>query len=269
MSTETNQRRESFQITPEQAEVYEERFVPGIFAEWAPRIVAYAEITPGDRVLDVACGTGIVARTAAAAVAPGGAVTGVDLNPAMLAVARRVSPGLAWQQGDAAALPVADDAVDVCTCQMALMFFADRPAAWREMARVARRRVAVLVPASIAEQPAYSLLTEVVAEHAGDEGAALLMAYWSAGDLGELTSTAGAAGLRDVESSTVLGTAAFDSIEALVATEVEGSPLIDRIDAATYARIRADANRVLAPYATPSGAVEAPLRCHLVRGVPA
>lgn len=268
MSPETDEVAESFQITPEQAEVYEARFVPGIFAEWAPRIVAYAEVAPGDRVLDVGCGTGVVARTAAAAAGPQGELVGVDLNPAMLGVARRLRPDLDWRQGDAATLPLPDDSVDVTTCQMAMMFFPDRAAAWREMARVTRRRVAVLVPASIDEQPAYSLLTEVVERHAGPEGAALMMAYWSAGDLAELTAAATAAGLADVESATVLGTAAFDSVDALVATEVEGSPLVDRIDEPTYARIRADAARALAPFATAAGSLEAPLQCHLLRGAP-
>ncbi len=259
---------EAFQITPEQAEVYEERFVPGIFAEWAPRLVAFAEVAPGDTVLDVACGTGIVARTAADAVGPGGSVTGLDLNPAMLDVARRVRPDVEWRQGDAAALPLPDDAVDVVTCQMGLMFVPDRGAALAEMARVARRRVAVLVPAAIGDQPAYSRLTEIVATHAGPDGADLLMAYWSAGDLDRLRALSCAAGLEDVEARTVTGTASFPSVAALVATEVEGSPLVDRISTETYDRIRADAQEALAEFVTPEGALEAPLVCHLLGGTP-
>ncbi len=259
---------EGFQITREQAEVYEERFVPGIFGEWAPRLVAFAGIAPGDQVLDVACGTGIVARTVADAVGPDGSVTGLDLNPAMLEVAARVRPDVTWQQGDAQALPWADDAVDVATCQMALMFLPDREAAVAEMTRVARRRVAVLVPAALADQPAYAALTDVVAEHAGADGAALMAAYWSCGDLPWLRDLASRAGLAEVESRTVSGTARFPSAEAMVATEVEGSPLVDRIDEATYARIREDGARVLATYAGPDGAVAAPLVCHLVGGTP-
>ncbi len=259
---------EGFQITREQAEVYEERFVPGIFAEWAPRLVAFAGIGPGDQVLDVACGTGIVARTAAGAVGSEGGVTGLDLNPAMLEVAAKVCPDVAWQQGDAQALPWVDDAVDVVTCQMALMFLPDRVAAVAEMARVARRRVAVLVPAALADQPAYTALTDVVADHAGPDGAALMAAYWSCGDLPWLRDLMSQAGLVEIESRTVSGTARFPSSEAMVATEVEGSPLIDRIDDETYARIREDGARALAAYAGPDGAVAAPFVCHLVGGSP-
>src|SRR5256885_15058770 len=83
---------ESFQVTPEIAEFYEAAFVPAFFAQWAPILCEVAGVAPGHRVLDVACGTGIVTRTAADRVAPDGRVVGVDLNEAMLRVARRVRP---------------------------------------------------------------------------------------------------------------------------------------------------------------------------------
>lgn len=258
---------ETFQISPAAAELYESQFVPGIFAEWAPRLVRFAGIDAGQRVLDVACGTGIFARVAADVVGNDGAVVGLDLNPAMLDVARRVRPDIDWQEGQAEDLPFADGTFDVTVCQMALMFFPDRPRAIAEMARVARERVAVLVPAAIEDQPAYRLFTDVVVEHAGEEGASLVGTYWSAGDLDALTALLTGAGLHEVESQCVTGTAAFESIEALVATEVEGSPLIDRIDEPTYARIREGCRRVLDGFTTSSGAIEAPLRCHLVRGL--
>jgi ubiquinone/menaquinone biosynthesis C-methylase UbiE len=139
---------ESFQIPLEAAEVYESAFVPGFFAQWAPLLCDAAGVGPGDEVLDVACGTGIVARTAAERVVPSGRVVGVDLNEAMLAVARRVGPGIEWRQGDVSALPFLDAAFDRVLCQMALMFFPDRVGALREMARVAHpgATAAVVVP---------------------------------------------------------------------------------------------------------------------------
>ena len=98
---------ETFQITPEQAQAYEELFVPALFAQWAPMMVDLADLREGQRVLDVACGTGVAARAAADRVGGSGAVVGVDLNPAMLEVARRVRPDIEWRQGDVcgAALP--------------------------------------------------------------------------------------------------------------------------------------------------------------------
>ena len=85
---------ESFQIPIEAAEFYESAFVPAFFAQWAPLLCDAAGVAPGQRVLDVACGTGIVARTAADRSAPSGSVVGVDLNEAMLTVARRVCPDI-------------------------------------------------------------------------------------------------------------------------------------------------------------------------------
>jgi SAM-dependent methyltransferase len=273
MSTPT----ESFRIPLEAAEVYEARFVPAIFAEWAPRLVDLAGVAPGWSVLDVACGTGIVARTVAPRVGRTGEVTGVDLNEAMLTVARRAAApsdaaaDIAWRQGDVAELPFADAAFDAVLCQMALMFFPDRVRALAEMRRVVRPggRVAVCVPAALDDQPAYRVLVEVASRHAGPEALSLLGAYWSCGDLAALADRCGAAGLAVVETVTETGTARFASTDDMVATEVEGSPLVDRITDEVYARIRDDAGTELAPFVTPAGAVEAPLVCHLVAATPA
>jgi SAM-dependent methyltransferase len=115
-------RTRHFQVSADQAEAYEERFVPALFRQRVEPVLQAATVGPGDRMLDVACGTGVVARTAAERVAPDGRVSGVDLNPAMLAVARWVTPDIDWRQGDATALPFRECAFDVVTCQAAIFF---------------------------------------------------------------------------------------------------------------------------------------------------
>ena len=167
MSTSTDQ-PESFQIPIEAAEFYESAFVPAFFAQWAPILCDTAGVTAGQRVLDVACGTGIVARTAADLVAPDGTVVGVDLNEAMLTVARRVRPDIEFHQGNADALPFADETFDTALSQMALMFFPDRLRSLQEMARVVAPggTVAVLVPAALDAQPAFSPFVDMAARHA-------------------------------------------------------------------------------------------------------
>jgi ubiquinone/menaquinone biosynthesis C-methylase UbiE len=166
MSSET---KETFQLTQDMAEAYERHFVPAFFAQWAPQLVEAAGVRPGQRVLDVACGTGIVARTAAPRVGTAGSVTGVDINEAMLSVARRVSPDLEWRQGDAAALPFEDAEFDAALSQMAMMFFPDPAAALREMARVVQPpgTVAILIPAGLDANPAYEAFVDIVTRHAG------------------------------------------------------------------------------------------------------
>jgi ubiquinone/menaquinone biosynthesis C-methylase UbiE len=257
---------ERFQLSEAAAEVYESRFVPALFAEWAPPLLDLAGVAPGQRVLDVACGTGIVARTAADRMRGTGTVVGVDLNEAMLAVARRVRPDLAWRHGDAARLPFADASFDVALCQMALMFFPDRAAALAEMARVLAPggTAAVVVPGRLDAQPGYAPFVDMAVRHAGAAAAPLLSAYFACGDLAELRALVESAGLRVTGSRTRMGTARFASPDEFVAVEVGGSPLMERIDGGVYDRIRAGAVEALRPFTTPSGAVEVPLQGHVV-----
>jgi SAM-dependent methyltransferase len=256
---------ESFQIPIEAAEAYEAAFVPAFFAQWAPILCDAVGVGAGQQVLDVACGTGIVARTAAER-AGAGHVVGVDLNQAMLTVARRVRGGIDWRQGDVAALPLPDQAFDAVLCQMALMFFPDRIGALREMARVAAPAgtVAVLVPASLSAQPAYGPFVEMAAQHAGHEARSLLNTYFACGDLNDLSSLFGQAGLHVTATSTHRGTARFPSVDALVATELESTPLGERISAEVYGLIRHGAREVLAPFTAADGTLAAPFEVHVV-----
>jgi len=258
--------QETFQIPLRAAEAYETKFVPSIFAEWAPIILDAAGVVDGSRVLDVACGTGVVARTAAGIVGVDGAVVGVDLNEAMLTVAARVRPDLSWRQGTVDALPFPDGAFDATVCQMAFMFFPDRRRAFAEMARVTRTggAVAIVVPASLDSQPAYRVFVDVAARHAGDEARRLLSTYWNCGDLDALAGTMREAGLTNIDARTRTGTARFDSAEDFVVTEVEGSPLVERLEPDVYRGIKGDVGTEMAEYATTAGTFEIPLVCHVV-----
>lgn len=257
---------ETFQIPLAAAEAYEARFVPALFGQWAPLLVKEAGVDRGHRVLDVACGTGIVARTAADLVGPTGSVVGLDLNGAMLIVARRVRPDLVWRQGDAAELPFEDESFDVALCQMALMFFPDRARAIAEMARVvtADGIVAICVPAGLEDQPAYGALDAAVGELAGTEAQALMASYWSCGDLSYLRGLISSAELTVTSTRTHEGTAKYPSIDDAVATEVEGTPLGERISAETYDAIRRRARELLQRYVANDGSVGIPLAGHLV-----
>jgi SAM-dependent methyltransferase len=268
MTTTRTTPTEQFQLSVQAAEQYEAAFVPAIFAEWAPLLAAIARVQQGQAVLDVACGTGVVARTVADRLSDTGRVTGLDLNEGMLSVARRLRPDLEWQQGDVAELPYDDDTFDVVLCQMALMFFPDGAAALREMARVTRPggTVALSVPASLDDQPAYRPFVEMAVRHAGDDAASVLGAYWLCGDLGELVALLRSSGLEVIDTWTHLGTAHFDSPAHLATVEVEGSPLVERISPDVYARIREDAAEVLRPFIGAGGGLDAPLRGHLIAG---
>ncbi len=255
---------ETFQVSLEIAEAYEAAFVPSLFAGVARRLVDFAGVAPGQNVLDVGCGTGIVARTAADR---GATATGLDPNEAMLTVARRLRPDLTWRQGDAAALPFPDAAFDVTLCQSALMFVPDPTAAMREMARVtgAEGTVGVQIWASPDRQRGFRPLADAVARHAGPDSVDLVASYFRLGDLDEFIQRCADAGLTPTAVDTTEVTLHAPSVDAYVTTEVESTPLVERIDDETYTRLRADARTGLAPFCDSSGALALPFEIHLIR----
>jgi ubiquinone/menaquinone biosynthesis C-methylase UbiE len=265
-STDSAGSSESFQIPIEAAEFYESAFVPAFFAQWAPILCDAAGVGPGRRVLDVACGTGIVARTAAERVAPDGEAVGVDVNEAMLTVARRVTPGIDYRQADAAALPFHDGSFDAVVSQMALMFFTDARLALLEMARVVAPggSVAILVPADLQSQAAFAPFVAMAGRHAGPEAMSLLSTYFACGNLDDLTTLVESAGLQVSISRTHQGTYRAPTADAFVTTEVESTPLVERISDQVYQDIRADAHHILAPFTAADGSVQAPFVVNVV-----
>ena len=118
------------------------------------RLVSLLGARPGDRVLDVACGSG---NYTLALADRGLRMTGVDRSPRMIAAAREKSAALDWALSDAAALPLADGSVDGVICTLAMHHFDDRLAALREMCRVLRRGRLVVFTASREQMHGYWL----------------------------------------------------------------------------------------------------------------
>jgi SAM-dependent methyltransferase len=262
---------ETFQLSVEAAEVYESSFVPALFAGWAAHLVEAAGIVPGQAVLDVACGTGIVARTAADRMGGRGRVVGLDINQGMLTVAGRLRPDIEWRQGDAGDLPFEGGSFDAVLCQSGLMFFPDRAGALREMARVAAPggTVAVQVWDLLEAQAGYGAMYEAFSEHLGPEGMQLESSYWSLGDLDLMGSLFEAAGLRVSGTETRVSTVHYGSAEEAVTTEIEATPLAQRIGQDTYRRLVPAASEAMRPFEVDGGRVELPIKGHLVTGVKA
>ena len=124
---------------PSFSEIYERILVPSLFRPWATDLLDQVRIAPDDRVLDLACGTGIVARLVREQLGAGSQITGVDLNPEMIAVARSIQPDIPWHLGNAIELPFKNGRFDVVFCQQGFQFFSDRAAAALEMRRFSRR----------------------------------------------------------------------------------------------------------------------------------
>jgi len=225
--------QEQWQLGGNAPEMYERYLVPAAFGPLASLLLELAAIQPGERVLDVACGTGAVARLAVQDVGPTGQVVGLDLNPAMLAVARTVSlpPGASvrWQEGSADALPFAAAAFEVVCCQQGLQFFPDRGAALREMHRVLvpGGRVVLGVWRAIEDNPGAAAFSAAVARYVSAEAGMRARAPFTLGEAAALHALLTAAGFRDVCIRTAVHTVRFASLEEHVRRAMVTSPLAD------------------------------------------
>lgn len=249
---------------------YEALFVPALFREWAPRVVAAAGIEPGQRVLDVACGTGVLARKAAERVGPTGSVAGVDPGPGMLAVATELAPAIDWRQCTAESLPFPDRSFDAVISQFGLMFFTDRVQALREMLRVLvpRGRLAVAVWDKLERSPAYSIEVELLDRLGGKPAGDALRAPFALGDEAELTALFGRAGVERVVIDTYSGTARFPDIRTMVEADLRGwLPVVGVVlDESVIQRILDQSEEALGDYLAADGQAIFDISAHVVTG---
>ena len=196
-------------FTGRSAENYQRHFVPLIATPVSKDLLRIADLQPGEHVIDVACGTGHVTRVATERVGITGTVTGIDIAPDMIEVAKSIPvPGGAsidWQIADAAALPIPDESVDVVLCQLGMMFMEDRAVAVAEMRRVLvpSGRMVINTPGRI--PPFFDALERALIEHISPDLGGFVSAVFSMCDPDDVARLVRGAGLRDV-TSTVLPT---------------------------------------------------------------
>jgi ubiquinone/menaquinone biosynthesis C-methylase UbiE len=257
------------QVTSNAAEIYDEFLPAALFDQWPPHVLERAGVTAGMRVLDVACGTGVLSIAAAEAVKPNGSVVGLDLNPGMLAVARRKAPQIDWRESSAEALDFDDASFDAVVSQFGLMFFQDKPRAIGEVLRVLRPggRFAIAVWDSHDRVPGYAALSKLLGRMFGDEAAESLGAPHSLGDTEVLSSLFSAAGAPDVQIETLDGTARYPSIRDWMHVDVRGWTLADQIDDAQFERLVSEAEKELARFVTSDGKVEFSLSAHIAAAI--
>jgi ubiquinone/menaquinone biosynthesis C-methylase UbiE len=197
-----SQQRYDMEFMRRMAENYERYFVPTIGAPVAADLLKAAGLRPGERVLDAACGTGVATKLAAERVAPHGAVSGLDPNPAMLAVARattRSDVSIDWHQAAAEDLPFPDDSFDAVLCGMGLQFLSDKQAGLREFHRVLvpGGRLVANVPGPT--PPALEIMADALAHHIGPESSTFVHAVFSLHDPDDVRNLATEAGFKDVD----------------------------------------------------------------------
>ena len=268
----TNAQLTQWQVGGNTAEAYERYLVPAIFREGATQLVRQAGVHSGDRVLDVGCGTGIVARTAADVVGSEGFVTGVDLNPGMLEVASSVSTGsgaaIEWKQGAAEDLPLARSSVDVVLSQQVFQFLEDHEQALREFHRVLRPggRIGISVLRSLDHNRTYVPLIEAFRRHGGDDLGTMMASPFRDWSAEELRKMASSAGFKSPQVTVSLITARFPSIPEFIQQELSSSPLSDMVSTMpddVRSAITEDVAAGLADYIDDQGVVH-PLQTYLL-----
>jgi ubiquinone/menaquinone biosynthesis C-methylase UbiE len=251
---------------------YDEYLVPRLFTPWARVLLDSLMLAPGERVLDVACGPGVVTRMAAERVGPAGRVTGADISPPMLEIARgKPAPANAapidYLESPAAPLAVPDHAYDVVTCQHGFQFFPDRPAAATEIRRALKpgRRVGIAVWGPISECVHFSTLHTALLEHVPRDLADLLLLPFGWSSPEDLNQLLVDAGFQDVRIDGWELPLTFEAGPAQAAASITGTPLgpgLAEQPEATREALRRDLESRFALY-TRDGAVHSKMSANI------
>lgn len=249
-----------YQISGNAAQLYVQYSARYFTGPWVPELVGLAALRPGERVLDVACGTGVVARLAAPQVGPTGKVTGLDFNAGMLATARALPPPsgatINWVEGSAVAMDLPDASIDIILCQQGLQFFPDKPAALREMRRVLVPGGRVLLSVWKSAGPYNIAVGEALEKHVGTETATKYRASRVVPDAEDLRCLFLEAGFRAVEVRPSSRIVRLPSIEKFVLGHLSGSPVAGAVAALKEEKRALLAKQVksaLQPYAEGDG----------------
>ncbi len=246
---------------------YESLFVPALFEAWTKHLVDGAGIREGSHVLDVACGTGVLARNALARTGANGRVVGADPAPGMLAAAKEIEPGIDWVLCGAEALDVADEAFDSVISQFGMMFFEDRQKSADEMFRVMKPRgsLAIAVWRSVEHNPAYGDIISVLEQQVGTAAADALRLPYRLGDADQVTTVLESSGFTEITAEAKIETARFPSTRQMVEAELRGwLPLFDIfLSEEEIHGVLTESDKTLGKYSGPSGEATFPTSAHV------
>jgi ubiquinone/menaquinone biosynthesis C-methylase UbiE len=239
---------------PSAADTYERTLVPAVLDRYARDLVERARpIGPSDRILDLGCGTGIVARVLRERLGGAANIAGVDVNTVMIEKARSIAPEMDWHVGNVMALPFVDGSFDLVLSQEMLQFVPDRVTALREVRRVlspgGRLLVSTWRPRS--EQPFHEALGRIAERHLGEPHDP----RWSL-DGSALRQTLAQAGFVDIRLEMVSLPERYREFSVRMNVAVAGfdlSALTEGEKERRFAAIEAESAEVLARFSADGG----------------
>jgi ubiquinone/menaquinone biosynthesis C-methylase UbiE len=264
-----------WQLAREAAERYECILVPAILGPFAQALVAWANLKPGEVVVDIGCGTGAAARFAAASVGPAGRVISIDVNGGMIEVAKSLPPvqgsSIDWYEQSAYNLSLPDQSVDVALCAQTLQFLPDRTLALAEIYRVLKPggRLTLSLWCDIRESPYFDALVTAISAHIGSDTAAGLGAAFKLTDPHEIRALLSQAGYSAVEITTTQLELELPPLDLFVPKHVSATPMAAGYSTAPPAAQQAvidDLKTALGQFNHNQETLRVPFRSYLARG---
>lgn len=254
---------ETGQVSEDAAKIYEDVYLPSLFQEWCPLVIQAAKINPGDKVVDIACGTGALTIAVAARVGLEGKTVGVDINEGMLNIARSKSSTIEWTSSPAEKLPFSNDSFNCVVSQFGLMYFEDQKAAIDEMIRVLKPggSMAVAVWNSLDNNPGLAAEEYLWQKVFGEE---VDETPYRLGDKKILHNLFDNSSVSDIQLQTHDGMARFESIESWILTGAKGWTEDDALTDDELKLLLSTAEKELSDFKTQKGTVIFPTSAHIV-----
>ena len=263
--------QERYQLKGNAPQIYEEQNVPSLFRPLAELTLRHVDVREGDRIIDVACGTGIVARLVAGKVGRSGTVVGIDLNAGMIAVAKQNSPvtgaDVEWRQGDVINLPFADASFDTAFCQQGLQFFPDKPAALKELRRILAPGGSMILTVWSSVSPLNAALADALTRYVSVAAAKSCLAPFAFRDYRVIKALMVEAGFQHIKMETLVVERRLGPAEESIPRTIAGTPYandVAKLDREIQEGLIKEAGEALRQYRVDDG-LAIPQETHLIR----
>lgn len=263
--------QESYQLQGNAPQIYEEQHVASLFRPLAELTLRHVDVLEGARVIDVACGTGIVGRLVAEKLGKSGTVAGVDLNAGMIEVAKRSAPmtdaDVEWHQGDVNALPFPDARFDMAFCQQGLQFFPDKLAALKEIRRVLAPGGTLILTVWSSVTPSGVAIADALARHVSVEVAKTSFAPFSFHDPEDIQALFVESGFSEIQMEIIVLERRIGPAEEYIPEVMASAPYakdVESLDMATRQAMVKEVGEALQNYRKDDG-FDIPHQAHLIR----